>query len=49
MACLDAVMSQESAYFRALQDAERYAIDGPSLLIYSRGTDKPLRFSRTGS
>ena len=49
MACPEAVMAQESAYFKALQDAERYAIDGSSLLIYSRGTDKPLRFSRTGS
>jgi putative lipoprotein len=49
MACPDAVMTQEAAYFNALQNAERYVIDGSSLLIYSRGMDKPLRFSRTGS
>ena len=49
MACPEAVMSQESAYFKALQDAERYAVEGSSLLLYSRGMDKPLRFSRTGS
>jgi putative lipoprotein len=49
MACPEPVMSQESAYFKALQNAERYAIDGSSLLIHSRGMAKPLRFSRTGS
>jgi heat shock protein HslJ len=48
MACLsEATMTQEAAYLKALESAERYTIDGSSLLIYSKGTARPLRFTRT--
>lgn len=46
IACPPTVMSQETTYLQALQGAERYALDGASLLMYVKGTDKPLRFSR---
>jgi putative lipoprotein len=46
MACAEAVMNQENRYFKALGNAERYAIEGPSLLIYAKGSDRPLRFTR---
>ncbi len=46
-ACLsEAVSNQESNYLRALQSAERFNVDGPFLLIYSQGSDKPLRFTQ---
>ena len=31
---------------KALQDAERYAVEGNVLLVYVKGMDKPLRFTR---
>jgi len=43
-ACLDAVMRQEEAYFAALQDAERFEMDGQSLRIFAKGQPEPLRF-----
>jgi len=46
MACAQAVMDQETRYFKALAVAERYALEGPALLIYAKGMDKPLRFTR---
>ncbi|MGN6391365.1 MAG: YbaY family lipoprotein [Gemmatimonadales bacterium] len=46
IACPPPVMSQEAKYLQALQGAERYALEGTSLLIYVKGMDKPLRFSR---
>ena len=46
MACAEAVMNQETRYFKALADAERYAMDGPGLLIYAKGMERPLRFTR---
>lgn len=46
MACAEAVMSQETRYLKAVQDAERFALEGPYLLIYAKGTEKPLRFTR---
>ena len=47
MACIDdAANAQEKKYLAALQAAERFAFDGPALLIYSPGNDQPLRFSR---
>jgi heat shock protein HslJ len=50
MACLsEATMTQEAAYLKALESAERYTIDGSSLLIYSKGTARPLRFTRTSA
>ncbi len=47
MSCGDAADAQERKYLGALQAAERFAVDGPELLIYSRGAEKPLRFART--
>ncbi len=46
MACIDATDAQEVKYLAALAAAERFESDGPALLIYSRGMEKPLRFSR---
>ena len=46
MACAGPVGTQETTYFKALQQAERFAFDGPALLIYSMGMDQPLRFVR---
>jgi heat shock protein HslJ len=47
MACVDdAANAQERKYLEALQAAERFAFEGPVLLVYSRATDRPLRFAR---
>lgn len=46
MACPDPVMNQEARYMEALQGAERFEWKAPYLLIYSKGFDKPLRFTR---
>ncbi len=46
MACVEALMNQESRYLRALGAAERYTLNGDELLVYSAGLDKPLRFTR---
>ena len=40
-------MNQEAKYLEAIQGAERFRIDGTTLLIYARGLDQPLRFIRT--
>jgi heat shock protein HslJ len=47
MACVPAVATQEANYLKALADAERFVLDGSFLLIYAKGMDKPLRFTRT--
>lgn len=47
MACMAAVAMQEAKYLKALADAEQFVLDGPVLLIYGKGMDKPLRFTRT--
>jgi putative lipoprotein len=49
MACADAVMNQESKYLKALQDAERFELEGDELRVYARGMDKPLRFTSLSS
>ncbi len=43
-ACPEAVMRQETGYFAALQDAERYEIEGESLRIFAKDRPAPLRF-----
>lgn len=48
MACDDEVTRQETAYLRALEDAERFERNDTTLRIYSRGMERPLRFRRTG-
>jgi heat shock protein HslJ len=45
-ACVPDVAAQEEKYLAALQSAERVASAGPDLLVYSKGADKPLRFTR---
>jgi heat shock protein HslJ len=47
MMCPEAAMNQETKYINALQAAERFEWKAPHLLIYSRGLEKPLRFTRT--
>jgi heat shock protein HslJ len=46
MACPEAVMNQETKYLEALQAAERFEWKDPYLLIYCKGFEKPLRFTR---
>lgn len=47
LACADEALSrQEERYLDALQRAERFAIDGATLRIWSRGANAPLRFVR---
>jgi heat shock protein HslJ len=46
MACPEAVMNQETAYMQALQAAERFERQDPYLLMYCKGMEKPLRFTR---
>lgn len=48
MACAEEVGVQEGKYLQALETAERYTLDGSTLLIYSKGMEKPLRFTRKG-
>jgi heat shock protein HslJ len=45
-ACAADVTAQEEKYLAALQAAERVASAGPDLLVYGKGADKPLRFTR---
>jgi len=47
MMCPEVVMNQETRYINALQTAERFEWKAPYLLIYCKGLDKPLRFTRT--
>ena len=44
-ACLEAVMRQEDAYLAALRDAERFEIDGQTLLIHVKDRPEPLRYA----
>jgi heat shock protein HslJ len=46
MACPEPVMAQETAYLLALQASERFSWEDPYLIIYFKGSEKPLRFSR---
>lgn len=45
-ACPGPIGEQEARYLRALESAERVALQGGELLIYSRGAPQPLRFAR---
>jgi heat shock protein HslJ len=49
MACPEAVMNQETKYVDALQKVERSEWKDPYLLLYEKGTEKPLRFTRLTS
>jgi heat shock protein HslJ len=46
MACPEAVMNQEKRYLDALQAAERFEWKAAHLLIYCKGSERPLRFTR---
>lgn len=46
MACPEAVMNQEAKYLEALQAAEHFEWKESHLLVYTKGHEKPLRFSR---
>ena len=46
MACGQSANERESRFLQALQKAERYSLDGQDLLIYSAGSDRPLRLVR---
>ena len=47
MACMsEAANAQETAYLKALNDAERFALEGATLQIFSKGQASPLRFAR---
>jgi len=48
MGCEAPVSMQEGKYLGALQNAERFVLEGSALLIHSKGLEKPLRFVRTG-
>lgn len=48
MACAPAVNDQETKYLKALEQAQRFAVLGSTLLITCSGSDKPLRFVRAG-
>lgn len=49
MACPEAVMDQETKYLKALQAAERFEQKGSYLLLYCKGLEKPLSFTRKAS
>ncbi len=44
-ACFEAVANQESLFLNALERAYQIRIDGPYLLIYSKGLKQPLKFT----
>ncbi len=46
MTCPEAAMKQEKRYLDALQTAECVEWKKPYLLIYAKGSEKPLRFTR---
>jgi heat shock protein HslJ len=44
MACGAEIGRQETAYLKALQDAQRFELEGDTLLIHAQDLEKPLRF-----
>ena len=49
MACPEPIMEQEKRYLEALGNATRFAIQGKTLSIWTKGSEKPLTFTREGS
>lgn len=45
--CPEAMMDQEYQFHQALGTVIRVAVDGPFLLMYFDGSEKPLKFIRT--
>jgi heat shock protein HslJ/uncharacterized membrane protein len=48
-ACPEAVMRQETQYFAALQDAERFEREGETLRIFAKDRQAPLRYVATAA
>ena len=46
MACPEALMNQETKYLAALETAERFEVQDSTLLVYCKGREKPLRFTK---
>jgi len=46
MMCDPAQSDQETAYLRALEGAQKFAVKDDTLLIYTAGSAGPLRFRR---
>ena len=46
MACPEPIMGQEKRFLEALGNATRYAVDGKTLSIWVKGSEKPLTFTR---
>jgi heat shock protein HslJ len=44
--CPEAMMDQEDRFHRALGAIDRVVVDGPFLLIYTAGEERPLKFTR---
>jgi len=49
MACPGPIMDQEKRYLEALGNATRFSIAGTTLTIWTKGSDKPLTFTREAS
>jgi heat shock protein HslJ len=47
MACTEALNTQESAYFKALQEAEWFNVLDGALSIYTKSMEQPLVFLRS--
>lgn len=46
MACAEPTAAQEAKFLKALESAERYAIERDELVIHSTALAEPLRFAR---
>jgi putative lipoprotein len=46
MGCGQSAMERESLFLAALGKAERFTLEGSTLLIYTAGSDRPLRLTR---
>jgi heat shock protein HslJ len=46
MACPEPIMAQEKRFLEALGNATRYAVDGKTLSIWVKGSERPLTFTR---
>jgi heat shock protein HslJ len=46
MACPPHLMQQEASYLKALENAERATMEAAQLVVYSKGAEKPMRFTR---
>ena len=49
MACEEPIATQEANYLKALESAERFAIEGDALVIHSTALPEPLRCARASS